>query len=60
MIQVGTKLKALYGDDLIDKTTAGNIYEVVEVSEVGFWIVNDEHKVSFPVSTRFLIVQEEC
>lgn len=55
MIKVGTVLLALWGDSLIDKTTQGNEYKVVEVSDVGFWIVNDEGKISFPVSTKFFI-----
>ncbi|MGG0308402.1 hypothetical protein ABEY43_06690 [Priestia megaterium] len=49
----GNRLIALWNEKFIDKTTKGKEYIIEEVSNIGFWIINDEGKKVFPVSTRF-------
>ena len=53
MLQVGSKLKAKWSENLVDHVTKGKVYEVVEVDEVGFRIINDKGDKCFPISTTF-------
>lgn len=49
----GDKLQAKWSETFIDHTTKGRTYEVVDITEVGFWIINDKGKKHLPVSTSF-------
>lgn len=52
-MRIGEKIIALWDEIFLDKTTKGKEYEIVDVSEVGFWIINDDGDKVFPVSTLF-------
>ena len=52
-MNVGDKLIAKWSERLVDNVTKGKEYEVVKVDEVGFYIINDEGEVGFPISTTF-------
>ncbi len=57
MLHVGCKLKAKWLEDLVDHVTKDKVYEVVEVSDIGFYIINDKGEKSFPISTSFTMVE---
>ncbi|MGG4434457.1 hypothetical protein AAXE64_07845 [Priestia megaterium] len=52
-MKIGDKLIASWSEVYLDKTTQGKEYEVVDITEVGFWIINDDGEKVFPVSTEF-------
>lgn len=56
-LAVGNKMKAKWSEKLVDHVTKDKIYEVVEVSEIGFYIINDKGEKRFPISTTFTIVE---
>ena len=63
-MKVGDKLIAeSYAGKFPDGTTEGKMYTVSKVEEfsdrVMFYIINDEGKVTFPVSTVFVRALEE-
>ena len=56
---VGSKLEAKWTETLVDHVTQGEIYEVVEVTPIGFYIINDKGEKRFPISTTFTRKEEE-
>jgi hypothetical protein len=57
MLKVGDKLKAKFSDNLSDKVTKGNLYEVTKVThrlgQTTFRIINDEGEEVFPIWVGF-------
>jgi hypothetical protein len=56
-LRVGSKLVAKHSESLADHLTKGKEYEVVEVSEIGFYILNDYGKKCFPIATTFIRIE---
>lgn len=52
-----TKLIALWDEKYVDHVTEGKEYEVTKITDIGFYIINDEGKEVFPISSRFKKVQ---
>jgi hypothetical protein len=57
-METGIKLIALWDENFIDHVTAGNTYEVTKITDIGFYIINDQGKEVFPISSRFKKVIE--
>jgi hypothetical protein len=55
----GTKLIALWDEKYVDHVTEGKEYKVTKINDIGFWIINDEGKEVFPVSSRFKKIKYE-
>lgn len=53
MMKIGDKFQAEWSETLIDHTTKDKVYEVVDITETGFWIINDKGEKCFPVATSF-------
>ncbi|MEG7883054.1 hypothetical protein [Bacillus paranthracis] len=54
----GDKLMALHTEKLFDRVTKDKVYEVTKVTDIGFYIINDDGKECFPVGVRFKRVSE--
>lgn len=53
-LEVGEILTPKWTDELHDKVTKGNVYEVTKLTSFGgFYIINDEGKECFPISVSF-------
>ncbi|GIN21435.1 hypothetical protein [Siminovitchia fordii] len=55
-MKIGDKLTPQWSESLSDHVTKGKVYEVVEVKDVGFFIINDKGEKCFPISTTFMRV----
>ena len=55
-LKIGNKLQARWTDDIADHTTKDKVYEVIDITTTGFWIINDKGEKCFPVSTSFKII----
>ena len=58
MMKIGDRLQAKWSETFVDHTTKDNIYEVIDITEIGFWIINDKGERHLPISTSFRIVAE--
>jgi hypothetical protein len=56
-MELKTKLIALWDEKYVDHVTEGKIYEISKITDIGFWIINDEGKEVFPISSRFKKLQ---
>lgn len=55
-MKVGDKITPKWSESFCDHVTKGKIYEVVEIKNVGFFIINDKGKKCFPISTTYIKV----
>ena len=56
-MEVGAKVMAKWSERIVDHTTEGKVYEVVEVDQIGFRIINDKGIKCLPISTSFTRVE---
>lgn len=52
-MKIGDKLQAKWSESLVDHTTKDKVYEVVDINNLGFWIINDKGEKHLPISTSF-------
>lgn len=52
-MKVGDKIVAKWTEKFTDNVTKGVEYPVVEVNDVGFYIINDKNEKCLPVSVEF-------
>jgi hypothetical protein len=52
-LNIGDKITPKWNETSVDHVTKDKEYEVVDVTKVGFWIINDNGKKCFPISTSF-------
>jgi hypothetical protein len=56
-LKVGTKLKAQWTETSTDNVTKDKIYEVSKVTDIGFYIINDNNDECFPISVTFTVIE---
>jgi hypothetical protein len=52
------KLIALWDEKYVDHVTKGNAYTVTKITDIGFYIINDQGKEVYPISSKFKKVIE--